>query len=466
MMSDKTFDQDNPAPVLVAFTCAKSWRNVLPLLRIVGPCNHAGCRLIRGNEGEEIAVEAIALADLVLMQRDFSRDTDSYQMVMARARKENKPVVVDMDDLLFQLPFDHPDRPGRYFSEALIPMVRSVMEADAVTVSSRPLEEIIRLFNPNIYVLPNFLDDQLWPLQYPKLKSDSDRVVLGYFGTHTHLPDLEMVTPVLSGLLDRYAEKLLIKIWCPLLPEDLQDRPGVEWIRLDLEYPDFVDRLSDEEIDLAIAPLLENPFNDCKSHLKFLEYSALGIPGVYSLVGPYQSVVRSGENGFLSSNLMEWEMNLRNLIEKPQLRQFIGRRALQTLQEDWLLSRNAFRWMEVYHQVIQGGGSKSRPFFYLDLLNEVLDVQKEAKRVELEEMKEVYLSHISEKDRIFQTLKEDLHGLQEELSGAHGQLLNQERQITALSETVEILSKNFLFRWFHWFKNTFLQIQHNDTHRD
>jgi hypothetical protein len=32
------------------------------------------------------------------------------------------------------------------------------------------------------------------------------------------------------------------------------------------------------KMDLLIAPLVDNPFNRCKSNIKWLEFSALGIP--------------------------------------------------------------------------------------------------------------------------------------------------------------------------------------------
>ncbi len=42
------------------------------------------------------------------------------------------------------------------------------------------------------------------------------------------------------------------------------------------------------DLDLAIAPLEYNRFNECKSHLKLLEFSALGVPVVCTNIYPYQ----------------------------------------------------------------------------------------------------------------------------------------------------------------------------------
>ena len=52
------------------------------------------------------------------------------------------------------------------------------------------------------------------------------------------------------------------------------------------QYPAALARLN---LDLAIAPLEQNLFNECKSNLRLLEYGACGYPVVCSDVGPYRS---------------------------------------------------------------------------------------------------------------------------------------------------------------------------------
>ena len=54
--------------------------------------------------------------------------------------------------------------------------------------------------------------------------------------------------------------------------------------------------------DVAVAPLHDTAFNRCKSDLKFLEYAALGLPGIYSDVVPYKHAVRHEETGLLTEN--------------------------------------------------------------------------------------------------------------------------------------------------------------------
>src|SRR5690606_14753256 len=107
------------------------------------------------------------------------------------------------------------------------------------------------------------------------------------------------------------------------------------------------------EFDFVIAPLADNLFNRCKSGLKFLEYSAIGAPGVYSKLPPYEDIVIDGVTGFLAGTETEWIEKLTRLIEEPELRQNMAVAAQQTVQERWLLSQNITSWEDILKKLNQ-----------------------------------------------------------------------------------------------------------------
>lgn len=347
-MDESTQETMKSVKTVVAFT-AYAWNHALVVLRIVGPLQQAGLRLIHGNELDVVYPERVSLGDIVLIQRDFPRFTQQYQEIITRARVEGKPVVYEIDDLLLELPDDHPDRPIYYYTPALFPMLRAIVEADAVTTTTSPMQAYLRSFNENTHLLPNFLDDRLWNFRAPVEKSQSDPVVLGYMGSTSHRPDLEEILPVLERLLDRYKDQLILRFWGGEPPSKIRNLPNVQWIPMSLpDYPKFVNEFSQQESDIFIAPLVDSFFNQCKSPVKFLEYSVLGVPGVYSNILTYQEVVRHAENGFLAGTADEWESCLRQLIESPALRYSMGLKAQQSVREKWLLSKNAYLWEAVY----------------------------------------------------------------------------------------------------------------------
>jgi glycosyltransferase involved in cell wall biosynthesis len=351
-MAEITKDNSSSAKIVVAFT-AYAWNHALVVLRIVGPLQQAGLRLIHGNELDQVYPERVSLGDVVLIQRDFPRFTQQYQEILTRARAEGKPVIYEIDDLLLELPEEHPDRPIYYYTPALFPMLRALVEADAVTTTTPALLAYLRPFNEHAYLLPNFLDDRLWTFKSPLVIDHPSPVVLGYMGSTSHKPDLEQILPVLIQLADRYKENLILRFWGGEPPTEIKDRHNVEWVPISLpDYPKFVSEFSKQESDIFIAPLKDTFFNQCKSPIKYLEYSAMAVPGVYSNILPYQEVVHHAENGFLAGTTAEWETHLRELIESPELRHTMGLKAQQSVRDKWLLSQNASLWANFYNNPI------------------------------------------------------------------------------------------------------------------
>ena len=104
---------------------------------------------------------------------------------------------------------------------------------------------------------------------------------VGWGGGGGHQGDLEMIEEVIKALATEVEW-----VFFGMCPESLQPyvhefHPGVP---IDL-YPA---KLAGLNLDLALAPLEDNLFNQCKSNLRLLEYGACGFPVVCSDVRPYQ----------------------------------------------------------------------------------------------------------------------------------------------------------------------------------
>jgi hypothetical protein len=103
-------------------------KDALAHLRLIAPLQQAGIRIINGLESGQPDDEPVLNGDLVVVQRDFPKLFDCYQQVIEIARQGKKPVVFDLDDLLFYLPENHPIR--LYYAPSLLPMFQALMEAD------------------------------------------------------------------------------------------------------------------------------------------------------------------------------------------------------------------------------------------------------------------------------------------------------------------------------------------------
>ncbi len=341
--------------VVYSFSLHAQGADPMGHLRLGAPLRQAGINIVYGVENGEIFPERVSQGDVVILQREFPKNFDQYQEIVATARQQGKPVILDLDDLLFFLPENHPDRVARYYAPSLLPTFQALAEADLVTVPTPFLQKTLSAYNENIVVLPNYFDDSLWRLK-PSASKDLSRetVTIGYMGTGTHRPDLDYVTPALLDLIERYPDKIRFHFWGIQPPAEMLSLPQVEWtLPQTFSYPEFAAFFQTQLADIFIAPLVDSLFNGCKSPLKFFEYSALGVPGVFSNLETYSWVVSHGKNGFLASTLNEWTNNLVQLIENDGLRLQLAEAAQATIREKWLLSKNAFRWRDAFQQALE-----------------------------------------------------------------------------------------------------------------
>jgi len=340
---------------------------------MLGPAQFAGLEILRGYDfdSHNVCIDAIDKADLVVIQRDFCRYYDPYCKLLSAAHAQGKPVILDLDDNLFVMPPDHPHRINGDYVDSLLPTLQAVMDADLVTVATNPLRGYLVPYNANIKVIPNYLDDSLWKISPPAIQKGEDhKVTIGFMGGHTHKPDLELVTPVLSQLQSRYHERISFHFWGIDAPDELAPYSQVDWYPLVYaRYDEFVAAFQSQTADIMVAPLRDNLFNSCKSPIKYLEYSALGVAGVYSRVAPFADIVDHGKDGFLATTSDEWMEGLVKLIESPELRRELAINAQQKITQDWLLSTNVAKRVEIYTAAMAGYSPKvedSSSFYQLE----------------------------------------------------------------------------------------------------
>ncbi len=229
--------------------------------RILAPARMLGISVLRGiDKNGNLNIQAVKDGDLLVIQRDIPRNLQSYRKIVQLARQLRKPIIWEIDDLLFDLSPEHPDRLSQYFSEALLPMLEILLEADLVTVPSQGLKDYFAPIRDDVIILPNFIDDQLWSLRPPLISTNSP-LVIGYMGSHSHKPDIEMIMPVINYLLAMYPNRLRFVFW----GKDLLDKSVsnyISYIPIDIpSYPEFVQYFQTVKVDIFMAPLKDSLFN-------------------------------------------------------------------------------------------------------------------------------------------------------------------------------------------------------------
>jgi len=228
--------------------------------------------------------------------------------------------------------------------------LQAVSEADMVTVATRALRDYLLPYNANIKVISNYLNDRFWQFRNTFLPPETQRkIIIGYMGGHSHRPDLAMLLPALRSILEKYPQRIKFHFWGIDPPQELMPYSEVDWFPPpSFNYQDFVAYFQTQEADIVIAPLQDNLFNTCKSPIKYFEYSANGMPGVYSNIQPYSEVISDGEDGFLASSINDWVDKLSLLIEDADLRKKFVAQSQRKIKKEWLLSENFMDQFNLY----------------------------------------------------------------------------------------------------------------------
>lgn len=327
-------------------------------LRIVDPFSVAGGHAIRyamqpHEGGLAFRMDQLAWADVVVTQRGFPQP--STRGLLEPILAAGKPVIYETDDCLPEVP----EYLGKSHYREWGPDVLSwAARVDAVTVATPALAGYFAPYARRVFVLPNYLASRTRPPELQGVRDGEGRIEIGFAGNAGHRGDLVLVTEALRRVQERRPEVRLT--FFGGAPEGFVPNERVRVVPPDWQYDLFPGRLAQLGLDIGLAPLLDNPFNRCVSNLKYLEYGALGIPGVFSRMPAFESV-RDGETGLLCDATPEsWEGAIERLCADASLRRRIGGAARADVRSHWMLEPHAHLWTRAYAEIISGHAASPR----------------------------------------------------------------------------------------------------------
>lgn len=281
----------------------------------------------------------------------------TFAWLRSMATHFKKKLVIDCDDYFLEVDKGNPaakkmgrNKLNRENKRAM--MATNFSFADALTVSTVPLKKKLHQHildvhgvDMPIFVIPNMNDVTDWNYE----KRHDDGVVIGYAGGLSHNDDLDMVLPAIKIIMEKYPEvrfqlmgqmdistaKKIFGKW------DQKLRNRILLMNATKTQPEYPAYLAEQPWNIGIAPLIDSEFNECKSSIKFFEYSMYKIPVVASRIYPYHKdifgvpVIEDGENGLLCDTVVDWVTNLSKLIESKELRKKLGENAYNHVVKKW-----------------------------------------------------------------------------------------------------------------------------------
>ena len=293
--------------------------------------------------------------DLLIFERLWTRDFDIFFLedLLQRLSWRNIPFIHTFDDNMLLV--DEPPYSNRALSWTLM------RKAAGLIVSTTPLADAVRRFNPTVEVVGNHLDERLFHEadKTPRPGADAGKVVFGYMGTFSHLEDLLMIIGPLRRVLYRHEGRAVLEVVGVADPELVRGLfPGLD-VRVrqvpdnEVDYPAFAKWMQRGlHWDFAVAPLRDNSFTRYKSDLKILDYGVLGIPGIFSDMPVYNATLEHNKTGLLAANdAPSWEQALELLINDAPLRRRLGGAVKNYVWSERMLERNAAHWADAIETI-------------------------------------------------------------------------------------------------------------------
>jgi glycosyltransferase involved in cell wall biosynthesis len=252
----------------------------------------------------------------------------------------------DTDDLLTGLYEEH-KLYGVYKDQRLDEITKfCYYNADLVTVTQVKFAKRIQPFCGKILaVIPNTIDYNLPCWNEPKRPSKAARI--GWAAGIHHIPDVKVFESV-PHLVNQKAGRENVKwhflghpppeneskggweaqVWPEYRARLLKAFKGQPNYQIFYALPPDSYGVYYSDMDISIAPLQMNEFNDSKSDIKVAEAGRYKIPLVASNVGCYDQTIKNGETGYLidpDAPKTEWVRVLTKLIKDRNHREELGR---------------------------------------------------------------------------------------------------------------------------------------------
>ncbi len=321
---------------------------------------------------KEVFYEDLSL-DLVKCYRLFiffrCPYTDTIGDFIKLAKEHNKTVLYDIDDLVIdqkytdQIKFvqEMNTQDRKLYDDGVNRMRKTLLLCDGAITTTERLAEELKNYVHEVFINRNVASDRMLELSekaafnrdvLPFQTTDDDTnkqkiqkkaemlerinsgvIRIGYFsGSITHNSDIEMILPVLKTIMQRHKNVELYFVGEMDVPDELKQfkdrivaKAFVPWE----ELPELI-----ASVDINIAPLENNIFNEAKSENKWVEAALVKIPTVASKMGAFEKMIEDGKTGLLCETLEDWENNLDKLIRDKNYRVKIAANALDFVKHN------------------------------------------------------------------------------------------------------------------------------------
>jgi len=293
-------------------------------------CNKASCHFLPEQRERSVPniAEIVQSGASVFLLHSFLHD-GQLEKLADYHRFLDIPIVFSLDDWLLELPRYNPFLKTNYPDMAK--RVRYALgHCDRLIVPTRKLAEYYAGLISDIRVVPNHIPRAL--IRSPR-ETRRGKLRVAWAGAPQHAGDLDWLAPVVRQTRGHYHWVFFGQKPAGLSARECEFHPAVP-------LKGYFEKLSRLDLDVAVAPLSDNPFNRAKSNLKLLEYASLGLPVVCTDCEAYRDapVVK------LENDSGVWIDELIRLAQQPEERADLAGGLRNWLEQEHVLEDHLDDW--------------------------------------------------------------------------------------------------------------------------
>lgn len=314
-------------------------------------------------------------ADIVVIGNLSNYGGNYTARIVGKAKEFGKFVHYDTDDLLTDLYEGH-RLYSVYKEKGLSDITKFIYNhSDLVSVTQGKFAERVKPYCTSVLaVIKNAIDYNLpcWNMPKPKIKKNFCR--FGWAGGIHHEQDLHVFTGVPAMVNARVGiqnchwdfighpppntdkNDWQVKVWENYKKHFTLGMKGPQnW---SIHYALPTDRYGSffPNMDVALAPLEMNAFNDSKSEIKVAECGRYKIPLIASNVGCYDEWIVNGETGYLippDAPKTEWVRILTRVAKDRDHREHMGNKLHELTEKNFNLNNTVKYRLDLYRELMK-----------------------------------------------------------------------------------------------------------------
>ena len=309
------------------------------------------------SEGNNIAKAFILLNSVLQRRKDLARLKDFDIIFIQReasflgnsnfenaAFKSRAKVIFDFDDSIWLTDTSPGNKKFEWLKDPNKTKT-NISNAHLVIAGNIYLADYAKQFNKNVVVIPTTVDTERF-FAKPELRN-KNRIVIGWSGSISTIKHFELLIPALKKLKEKFGDTIAFKVIgdASYINSELGIK-GQAW-NADTEVDDL------NAFDIGVMPLPNGEWAKGKCALKGLTYMACEIPTVMSNVGVSAEIIQQGINGALCAAETDWVNNISVLIEDAELRNTLGKKGRETVEERFSLTANKQKYLDAFNAILK-----------------------------------------------------------------------------------------------------------------